>query len=103
MRVVRIDPIDGAVSDAIVPPTWRPILAGLSAVPAASVMAVLLSAALPVWQTMVRRERETELIFRGEQYAHAAERAPISLAMRSIRMQRGHSSGSPWRRLRKCA
>jgi type II secretory pathway pseudopilin PulG len=36
-----------------------------------SVMAVLISVAMPVWQTAVRRERETELVFRGEQYAHA--------------------------------
>ncbi|MGH7753699.1 MAG: hypothetical protein ACREN5_12860 [Gemmatimonadales bacterium] len=36
-----------------------------------SVMAVMLSAAMPVWQTAARREREAELIFRGEQYAQA--------------------------------
>jgi type II secretory pathway pseudopilin PulG len=38
---------------------------------ALSVMAVLLSAALPVFQTAARRERETELVFRGQQYARA--------------------------------
>jgi len=38
---------------------------------AMSVMAVLLSTALPVFQTMGRREREAELVFRGEQYARA--------------------------------
>jgi len=38
---------------------------------ALSVMAVLLSAALPVLQTAARRERETELVFRGQQYARA--------------------------------
>ena len=38
---------------------------------AMSVMAIMLSAVLPVWQTWVRREREAELVFRGEQYARA--------------------------------
>jgi hypothetical protein len=37
------------------------------------VMAIMLSAAYPVWRTAVQREREAELIFRGEQYAHAIE------------------------------
>jgi type II secretory pathway pseudopilin PulG len=36
-----------------------------------SVMAVTLSVALPVWHTNARREKEAELIFRGEQYARA--------------------------------
>ena len=36
-----------------------------------SVMAVVMSVALPVWQTAAQREREAELIFRGEQYARA--------------------------------
>lgn len=38
---------------------------------AMSVMAIALSTALPVYQTVVRREREAELVFRGEQYARA--------------------------------
>jgi type II secretory pathway pseudopilin PulG len=38
---------------------------------ALSVMGVLLGAVLPVYSTMARREREVELIFRGEQYARA--------------------------------
>jgi type II secretory pathway pseudopilin PulG len=38
-----------------------------------SVMAVMLSVALPVWRTAAQREREAELIFRGEQYAQAIE------------------------------
>ena len=38
---------------------------------ALSVMGIVLSVAVPVWQTAVQRERETELVFRGEQYAHA--------------------------------
>ena len=36
-----------------------------------AVMSVLLSVALPVWNHAAKRERETELIFRGEQYARA--------------------------------
>jgi len=35
------------------------------------VMAVLMSVALPVWRTAARREKEAELVFRGEQYARA--------------------------------
>lgn len=38
---------------------------------AISIMAVFLSMALPVWNTAARREREAELVFRGEQYARA--------------------------------
>ena len=38
---------------------------------AMSVMAVLLSVALPAWSHMIRRGREEELIFRGSQYARA--------------------------------
>jgi len=36
-----------------------------------SVMAVLMSMALPVWSQFARREREEELIWRGQQYARA--------------------------------
>lgn len=36
-----------------------------------SVMAVLMSALLPVWSQMATREKEEELIFRGKQYARA--------------------------------
>jgi type II secretory pathway pseudopilin PulG len=36
-----------------------------------SVMCVMLSVALPVWRTVMQREREAELIFRGQQYARA--------------------------------
>ena len=32
---------------------------------------ILMSAALPVWSQAARREREAELVFRGEQYARA--------------------------------
>jgi type II secretory pathway pseudopilin PulG len=38
---------------------------------AIAVMGVLMSAAIPSWKTLVQREREAELIFRGEQYARA--------------------------------
>ena len=36
-----------------------------------SVMAVLMSMAMPVWSQFTRREREEELIWRGNQYARA--------------------------------
>jgi type II secretory pathway pseudopilin PulG len=36
-----------------------------------AVMSILLSAALPVWRHQMRREKEAELVFRGEQYARA--------------------------------
>ena len=36
-----------------------------------SVIAIVLATTLPVFSTMARRERETELIFRGQQYARA--------------------------------
>jgi type II secretory pathway pseudopilin PulG len=36
-----------------------------------AVMAVLLSVAMPTWSHMIRREKEEELIFRGNQYARA--------------------------------
>lgn len=35
------------------------------------VMAVMMSVALPVWRQQTQREKEGELIFRGEQYARA--------------------------------
>ncbi|MBM3818880.1 MAG: type II secretion system protein [Acidimicrobiia bacterium] len=38
-----------------------------------SVMAIVLSMAMPVWRTFAQREREAELVFRGEQYARAVE------------------------------
>ena len=40
---------------------------------AMSVMAIMMSVALPVWRTAAQREREAELVFRGEQYARAVE------------------------------
>ena len=38
---------------------------------AMSVMAIMMTAALPAWHTLAQREKEAELIFRGEQYARA--------------------------------
>jgi hypothetical protein len=38
---------------------------------ALAVMSVLMSAALPAWRHHAKREKEEELIFRGEQYARA--------------------------------
>ena len=38
---------------------------------ALSVMAIVLSVALPAWSHLIRREKEEELIFRGNQYARA--------------------------------
>jgi len=38
---------------------------------ALSVLAVFMTIALPVWNTQAQREKEAELVFRGEQYARA--------------------------------
>jgi len=38
---------------------------------ALSVMAVLMTVAMPVWKQTVQREKEEELVFRGEQYARS--------------------------------
>ena len=38
---------------------------------ALSAMAIMLGAALPSWRTYTQREKEAELVFRGEQYARA--------------------------------
>ena len=36
-----------------------------------AVMAVAMTVALPAWSTLARRDKEAELVFRGEQYARA--------------------------------
>ena len=36
-----------------------------------SVMAIVMSVAMPTWSHMIRREKEAELVFRGTQYARA--------------------------------
>jgi len=51
---------------------------------AMSVMAIMLSAAMPVWSQMIRRDKEEELIFRGTQYARAINQ-----------YQRKYASASP--------
>ncbi len=38
---------------------------------ALSVMAIMMTVAMPVWKQMSTREKEAELVFRGEQYARA--------------------------------
>ena len=38
---------------------------------AMGVMAILMTVAMPVWKQASQREKETELVFRGEQIAHA--------------------------------
>ena len=38
---------------------------------AMTIMAIMMGAALPAWHTLAQREKETELVFRGEQYARA--------------------------------
>ena len=40
---------------------------------ALAVMGIMLSVALPAWRTLVQREREAELVFRGQQYVQAIE------------------------------
>lgn len=40
---------------------------------ALSVTSVMISVALPLWSTAIRREREAELVFRGRQYVRAIE------------------------------
>jgi type II secretory pathway pseudopilin PulG len=36
-----------------------------------SIMAIMMSVAMPIWKTVVKREREEELIWRGNQYVRA--------------------------------
>src|SRR4029077_362346 len=36
-----------------------------------AVMAIVMTAAMPVWKHQAQREKEEELVFRGEQYVHA--------------------------------
>ena len=38
---------------------------------AMSIMAIMMTVALPTWRQMAQREKEAELIFRGQQYARA--------------------------------
>src|SRR6202790_2144233 len=36
-----------------------------------SIMAIMMTVVMPVWRQTAQREKETELVFRGEQYARA--------------------------------
>jgi type II secretory pathway pseudopilin PulG len=36
-----------------------------------SIMAIMLSVVMPVWKQLAQREKEAELVFRGQQYVHA--------------------------------
>ena len=38
-----------------------------------SIMAIMMTAVLPTWKQLSRREKEAELVFRGEQYARAIQ------------------------------
>ena len=38
---------------------------------ALNIMAIVLTVALPAWRTMIKREKEAELIWRGQQYSRA--------------------------------
>ena len=38
---------------------------------ALGIMAVMMTVVMPVWKQTAQREKETELVFRGEQYVHA--------------------------------
>ena len=55
---------------------------------AMAVMAIVLSAAMPVWSHMIRREKEEELIFRGTQYARAINQYQRKFANASPREPR---------------
>src|SRR5688500_6333072 len=50
---------------------------------AMSVMSIMLSVAMPTWSHMIRREKEEELIFRGEQYARAINKYQRKFANQS--------------------
>ena len=52
---------------------WLALIVGIT------VMAIVMTAAMPVWKQQAQREKEDELVFRGEQYAHA-----IGMFQRSI-------------------
>src|SRR5580765_2076648 len=38
-----------------------------------SIMAIMMTVVLPTWKQLTRREKEAELVFRGEQYARAIQ------------------------------
>src|SRR5262245_23906023 len=51
--------------------SWQDGYAMVALLVALSVMAVMMSVALPAWRQTAQREKEEELIFRGKQYARA--------------------------------
>ena len=51
---------------------------------ALAVMSLMLSMALPVWHHAAQREREAELIFRGEQYARAIIGARVEIPAKQV-------------------
>ena len=61
---------------------------------AMAVMAIVLSTALPVYQTVARREREAELVFRGEQYARAHCALPAQVRQRAAARCRRAGQGA---------
>ena len=66
---------------------------------ALAVMSLLLSMAMPAWRTLVKREKEEELLFRLKQYAHALAlyqrrlpgASPANLALKLL--ERGRIEG----------
>ena len=62
---------DGGSDRAAVRPSPESGYAMAALLVGMSVMAIIMSAAMPVWSTAAKRMKEDELVFRGEQYAHA--------------------------------
>lgn len=46
----------------------------LALIVAIAVMSILMAAAMPIWSHVMKREREKELLFRGNQYIEALDR-----------------------------
>ena len=46
----------------------------LALIVAIAVMSILMAAAVPIWSHLMKREREKELLFRGNQYIEAIDR-----------------------------
>src|SRR5260370_1023276 len=82
---------------------------------AMSIMAVMMTVAMPVWKQSAQREKEEELVFRGKQYVHAIalfQRKYVGAATRSrgrrpgrgarsARRTTGPTARSLWRRTRR--
>ncbi len=63
----------GRVTISTDPETSDPGYAMVALLVGLAVMSVMLTVALPVWNTVVKREKEEELVFRGQQYARAID------------------------------